>query len=54
MAERFATHPRGFEANLGSEVVLWVDERPTEFGHHGFAIAHIHDLVSLPVPQCRY
>ena len=50
----FVAHLRGFEANVGSEVVFWVDERPAELGHHGLDVAQIHDHSPLPVPLCRY
>ena len=48
VAERVVAHPRGFEANLGSEVVLWIDVQPDELGHDEVDVAHIH----LPVPLC--
>ena len=50
VAERIVAHFRGIEVHLGSEVVFWVDERPAEFGHHGFDVAHILDHSPLAAP----
>ena len=43
-------HLRGFEEDLGSEVVFWIDERSIEFGHHWLDAPHVHDHSPLPIP----
>ena len=39
-------------SDAGSEAVLWVDERPAEFGQLWPDVAHVHDQSPLSVPFC--
>ena len=45
--ECVTAHLRGFEEDSRSEVVFWIDERSTEFGHHWFRVARVHHATSL-------
>ena len=47
VVERFVAQFCWFEANVRPEAVFETDERITEFGHHWFDVAHVHDLSSL-------